>query len=65
MFTLSSYSFSYISITLPHCGESNLPTIAKNTFYQRGTSGRQLNTHLLPKNLLEKAMSTASLRGDH
>jgi hypothetical protein len=31
MFTLSSYAFLYISISLPRCGESNLTTIDRNT----------------------------------
>jgi hypothetical protein len=35
-----------------------IPTTNLGTF-------RQLNTHLLPKNLLEKVMSTTSLRGEH
>ena len=45
MFTFSSYAFSYISISLPRCGESNLPTIGRNTF-------RPLNTQPVTKNLL-------------
>jgi hypothetical protein len=55
MFTLSSDAFSYISISLPRCGEANLPTIDRNTF-------RRLNTHLLLKDLLAKVMSPASFR---
>jgi len=55
MFTFSSYAILYILIFLPRCGESNLPTIYRNTF-------RRLNTHSLPKNLLEEVLSPASLR---
>jgi hypothetical protein len=55
MFTLSSYAILYISIVLPRCGESNLPTIDRHTL-------RPLNTHLLLKNLLGKVMSPAYWR---
>jgi hypothetical protein len=56
MFTLSSSLVSIVSIFLPRCGESNLPAIDRNTY-------RQLNTHLLPKDLLAKVKSPLSLRG--
>jgi hypothetical protein len=55
MRTLSSYAFSYISISLPRCGESHLPPIDRNTY-------RQLNPYPLPKNLLGEVMSPAWLR---
>jgi hypothetical protein len=56
MFTLSSSLVSIVSIFLPRCGESNLPTIDRNTY-------RQLNIHPLLKDLLAKVMSPLSLRG--
>jgi hypothetical protein len=56
MFALSSYVFSYISISLLRCVESNLTTRDRNT-------KRQLYTHPLLEDLLAQVMSHLSLRG--
>jgi len=59
MFTISSMPSFLVSIAPSQGTTGNpIPTTNLGTF-------RQLNTHLLPKNLLEKVMSTTSLRGEH